>query len=137
MLKTLTIGALSRATQIKVNTVRFYEQIGLMPPAHRTDAGRRVYSDADVRRLRFIRNSRRMGFSTNEVRSLLRLEDAPQQTCDQARAIALTHQREVSGKIADLKLLEAHLVEMIARCDAGTLVHDCSILDSLAGPLKL
>ena len=137
MSKSLTIGALSKATDTKVNTVRFYEQIGLMPEAQRTAAGRRVYTNADVRRLRFIRNSRRLGFSTSEVRSLLRLEDGPQQTCDQALEIAAGLQRQVSGKIAHLKALEAHLVQMISRCEAGTSVDECGILDSLAGSLEL
>jgi DNA-binding transcriptional MerR regulator len=88
MTKRLAIGDLARQTGTKVNTIRFYEEIGLLPRAMRTASGRRTYCAADVRRLAFIRHGRGLGFSVEEVRSLLALADEPERDCAEAAAIA-------------------------------------------------
>src|SRR3546814_4465955 len=86
MTKRLAIGDLARQTGTKVNTIRFYEDIGLLPRALRTASGRRTYGAADVRRLAFIRHSRGLGFSVEEIRSLLALADEPERDCAEARS---------------------------------------------------
>ena len=80
----MLIGGLSKATGTKVNTIRFYEDIGLMPEAARTAAGQRTYKEQDVERLSFIRHARKLGFSIDETRSLLSVKARPDQSCDEA-----------------------------------------------------
>ena len=87
MTKRLAIGDLARQTGTKVNTIRFYEEIGLLPEALRTASGRRTYDTADLRRLAFIRHARQLGFSIPEIRSLLALSDQPDRDCAEARPL--------------------------------------------------
>lgn len=127
----LAIGDLARMTGTKVNTIRFYEEGGLLPPPQRTASGRRVYDGADVRRLAFIRQSRNLGFPLDTVRELLTLADDASQPCEAVDRIARTHLIEVERKIADLTALRDELDRVIGSCSHGT-VADCKIIDALA-----
>lgn len=131
MLKPLMIGDLARRTGTKVNTIRFYEELGLLPKAARTAAGRRTYGEGDVRRLAFVRHARRLGFSTVEVRSLLDLADDPERDCENARLIAEEHLSDVGRRLKQLRKLQRELHNMVSECGAGRLVADCRILEAL------
>ena len=99
----LPIGEVSRRSGVKVPTIRYYEQAGLMPRPARTDAGRRTYGDADVGRLRFIRHARELGFEVDAIRQLLGLSDQPDRSCSEVDVIARAHLREIESKIARLR----------------------------------
>lgn len=132
MAKTLMIGDLAAATDTKVNTIRFYEDGGLLRPAARTASGRRTYDIEDLRRLRFIRRSRELGFSLNQVRELLNLSDDQGQPCDAVSTVARQHLGEVERKLAELRSLRAELKNLIGQCGQGS-VSDCRIIDALGG----
>lgn len=129
-MRTLTIGRLAQATRVHLETVRYYERIGLMPRPKRTPAGHRSYDSEHIRRLRFIRRSRELGFTLEEVRELLRLVDAHRYTCAQVQRIAVRHIAEIRQKRADLLRLERVLAGMAARCKGGQ-VPECPIVDAL------
>ncbi|MCK5910267.1 MAG: helix-turn-helix domain-containing protein, partial [Caulobacter sp.] len=101
-MSTMPIGRLAKATGVKVPTIRFYEQIGIMPRPERTASDRRVYNDAALRRLSFVRHARDLGFDLDSIRSLLDLADEPERPCGEANAIAERHLAVVTGKIARL-----------------------------------
>ena len=132
MPKTLMIGDLAAATATKVNTIRFYEEIGLMRPAARTASNRRTYGDEDLRRLRFIRNARALGFDTAEIRSLLALGDRPRDDCGTVSEIARGHLSAIEIRIGQLKRLKRELARMTEACEGGA-ASACSILEALAG----
>ncbi len=127
----MMIGDLAAATGTKVNTIRFYEEIGLMPAAVRTDSGRRTYAPSDLDRLRFIRHARELGFETQEIRSLLALGDQPERECGEVTDIAVRHLSVVNEKIARLTVLRDEL-DRVARSCAGGTVAECRILESLS-----
>lgn len=126
----LSIGKLARLADVKIPTIRFYEQIGLLPPAERTDSDRRVYGDAAVRRLAFIRQARRLGFSVEAIRALLALSDDPDRSCEQANLLAQAQLAEVDDKIARLQALRGELVRL---AEAGCLgrAGDCRVIEAL------
>lgn len=111
-----TIGKLSAATGVKVPTIRFYEQIGLLPEPPRTASDRRLYDDAALRRLSFIRHARQLGFDLDAIRSLLDLSDHPDRPCGEANTIAERHLVEVAAKIAQLQALRTELTRMTTEC---------------------
>ena len=125
-----TIGSLSKATGCKVETIRYYERIGILPAPPRTNGGHRSFGDEHLKRLSFVRRSRELGFSLDEVRQMLRLVDGGDVTCEQVREITLEHLHDVQNKIADLKQMERTLKDTAARC-AGGEAPDCPIIDSL------
>ena len=126
----LTIGALSERTGVNVETIRYYEREGLLPSAPRTAGGHRVFGQAHVRRLFFIRRSRELGFSGNEVRALLSLVDGGY-TCGEIQDLTLKHLADVRAKIADLRRLEKTLATISAKCE-GSDVPDCSVVEALS-----
>jgi Cu(I)-responsive transcriptional regulator len=126
-----TIGALARATGTKVETIRYYEQIGLLPAPSRTGGNYRAYSPAHLDRLGFIRRSRELGFSIEAVRELLRLADQRDQDCGEVDRIAQAHLIEVERKIADLARLAAELRDLSAQCQGGTIAQ-CGIIEILS-----
>ena len=128
-----TIGALSRRTGFKVETIRYYERIGLLPPPPRSAGGQRHYGEDGLKRLTFIRRGRELGFSLEEVRGLLRLVDGGGYTCAEVRAITLGHLAEVRAKIADLRRLGRTLDSIAGQCVGGT-VPDCPIIEALFRP---
>lgn len=130
-MKILTIGHLARETGTKVETIRFYEKSGLLPAPSRTDGNYRSYDEAHLNRLSFIRRARELGFSLDQVRTLLTLSDDRGQPCAAVDAIATEHRAEVERKIADLQSLKAELDRMIDQCGCGV-VADCRIIESLS-----
>lgn len=135
----LSIGLVARRTGATVPTVRYYEDIGLLPPAARTEAGQRSYDEATVRRLVFIRRCRDFGFSIEQVRELVGLVDEPDRSCAEVRDIAATHLAQVRQKLEELKALEASLNAFVCSCNtacAGGPAVDCTILEDLALPAE-
>lgn len=131
MNKPLMIGDLGRKTGTKLNTIRFYEEVGLLPKPARTASGRRMYGIDDLRRLGFIRRTRKLGFSMEMVRSLLELAAHPERGCGEARDIALRHLAEVETRIHSLEALRAQLGRIVAGCPEERHVADCAILEAL------
>ena len=130
MRQPLTIGRLSAAAGVHLETVRYYERVGLMPPPARTPGGHRAYEAAHVRRLAFIRRARELGFGIVNIRALLALAEPPRASCVQVREIARTHLDDVQAKLADLAKLERILADTVARC-SGDLAPTCPVLDML------
>lgn len=128
----LTIGELGKATNTKVETVRYYERIGLLPKPARTTGNYRDYGQAELARLSFIRRARDLGFSLDQVRAMLDLSDDGGRDCAAIDAIARAHLREVDRKLADLAALRRELKAVIDSCQGGT-VAECRIIDAL-GP---
>ena len=131
MSETLTIGDLARKTGCKVQTIRYYEEIGLMPPVRRTAGNQRRYGPAEAARLAFIRHGRELGFPLDDVRELLDLSDQPERSCDAADEVARRHLAAVEARIASLRTLKAELKRMIAACGQGQ-VADCRVIEVLA-----
>lgn len=127
----LTIGELARAAGVKVETVRYYERIGLMPAPSRTAGNYRAYGQAEHDRLAFIRKARDLGFPLDQVRALLDLSDRRDQSCEAVDALARAHLDVVESKIADLQALGRELSGLIARCGHGAIA-DCRIIEALA-----
>ena len=125
------IGRLAEITGVKVPTIRFYEQNGLIDPPRRTQGRQRRYEAADVRRLHFIRHARDLGFSVEDIRQLLSLTEHPAMPCDRATDIARHHLRQVEGKIGRLRLIRSELKRMIEACGGGAAA-DCLILEAIA-----
>lgn len=127
----IAIGKVSKASGVKVTTIRFYEQIGLLAPPPRTDGGRRTYGLTDIERLTFNRHSRELGFEIDQIRTLLSLQDHPDQSCRDADAIARARLSEVREKIASLTALQHELERMVVGCSHGR-VETCQVIDILA-----
>lgn len=131
----LKIGALARQTGTNAPTIRYYEEIGLLRSAGRQAGNQRVYSDADVKSLTFIRRCREFGFSIDQVRSLAALVQDPSSSCGHARDLAQKHLVSVRAKLTELKALEHSIAAFVASCDAscaGGPGPDCVILDDLS-----
>ncbi len=127
----LTIGRLSERTGVNIETIRYYERIGLLPPPRRSEGRRRLYDDGLAQRLQFVRRSRELGFSIQEIRALLRLTDLGGLACAEAKDITLRHLADIRGKIADLKKLERVLTGMAKACEENQ-VRECPILNTLS-----
>lgn len=127
----MTIGRLAKRTDTNVETIRYYERIGLLPPPPRTDANYRAYGEAHARRLGFVRKARTLGFHLDTIRSLLDLVDRPDQPCAAVDALAREQMGEVERKIADLRRLHDELGRLLDRCHGGT-VGDCRIIEALS-----
>jgi DNA-binding transcriptional MerR regulator len=126
----LTIGALAKRTGTKVQTIRYYEEIGLMPEAERTAGGQRRYGDAALDRLAFIRHARDLGFGLDAIRELLDLSDRPDRPCADVDAIARRHLSDVKRRIERLETLQLELNRMLTQCGEGR-VADCRVLEVL------
>lgn len=131
MSETLTIGKLAGATGTKVETIRYYEQIGLLSAPARSAANYRSYDAAHLRRLSFIRRARDLGFSIDQVRELMGLADRRDQSCLAVDVIANQHRDAIARKIADLTALAGELDTLIDSCSRNT-VADCRIIEALA-----
>ena len=116
----MNIGEASKASKVSAKMIRYYEQIGLIPPADRTDSGYRAYTQDDVHRLHFIRRARDLGFSIEQVRDLLGLSDQRDRSCEAVDAIAREHLAEVERKIRDLQALRRELGSIIASATAAS-----------------
>ncbi len=126
----LTIGILSRNTGCNIETIRYYERIGLLPAPPRSAGGHRLYGEAHLKRLTFIRRGRELGFTLDDIRGLLGLVDGGAYTCAEVKALTLDHLGEVRRKLADLRRLEKALEDMASECDGGA-VPDCPVIDAL------
>lgn len=125
------IGTAAQRSGVKVPTIRYYEQIGLLPAPPRTEGNRRSYADDDIRRLAFIRHSRELGFEIDAIRTLLALQDDPNQPCATADKIAKARLIEVEQRIRSLNALKTELEAMVEGCKQGT-VCDCRVIEILA-----
>lgn len=125
------IGELARQTAVKVPTIRYYEQIGLLPAAPRSEGNRRLYGSTEVERLNFIRHARDLGFEIEDIRELLAMAAQPQSSCHQVDSIANNHLAEIERRIASLTALKRELSRMIEECGHGR-VCDCRIIEALA-----
>ena len=124
------IGNLSKQSGVNIETIRYYEKIGVMPAPGRNAGGFRIYEPDHLKRLSFVRRSRQLGFSLDEVRNLLRLVDGHGHTCAEVHALMLSHLAEIRRKIRDLRRLQRAMAEMAARC-SGESVPECPIVDAL------
>lgn len=129
----IRIGELSAQTGCNIETVRYYERIGLLPAPARSAGRYRVYETDDVRRLAFVRRARALGFTLDAVRALLALSDDASAACTEVRQIAATHLAEVRVKIAALEAMERILADAVRRCTDGELP-GCPIIDALCPP---
>ena len=133
MSEKLTIGKLAGATGTKVETIRYYEQVGLLPAPARSAGNYRTYESAHLRRLSFIRRARDLGFSIDQVRELMGLADRRDQSCIAVDVVANQHRDTVRRKIADLTALAGELDALIDSCSRNT-VADCRIIEALGPP---
>ncbi len=126
----LTIGSLAQKTGTKVQTIRYYEQIGMMPEPGRTAGGQRRYGNPELDRLAFIRHARQLGFSLEAIRELLDLSDQPDRPCHEADAIARRQLKQVEQRLARLEALRTELKRMVHECSGGQTA-DCRVLEVL------
>jgi DNA-binding transcriptional MerR regulator len=131
MMQGVPIGEAARQSGVKVPTIRYYEQIGLLPAPVRSEGNRRHYDDADLRRLVFIRHARELGFAIDAIRTLLTLQDNPSQPCATADVIAKARLAEVDQRINSLVALKAELELMVEGCSRGR-VAECRVIEVLA-----
>lgn len=129
--KALAIGGLARQTGVKVPTIRYYEDIGLLPAAPRTESNRRQYDGRAVRRLKFIRHARELGFEVEAIRELLHLADQPQRSCAKVDALAREHLRTIKSRIERLTALKVEVEQMISACAKGRIAK-CRVIDVLS-----
>lgn len=127
----MSIGTLSQRAQCRVQTIRYYEQIGLLPSPKRNEGNQRRYGEDAVKRLTLIRHARDFGFSVASIRELLDLADHPDMHCDEADALAKQHLREVDARLARLSALREELQRMIAQCRGGS-IDECRIIEVLS-----
>lgn len=129
------IGALSKETGCNIETIRYYEKIGLLPIANRSSGGHRVYSEQHRARLLFIRQGRELGFPLDEVRELISLSGDQQRSCGDALSVVRKHLESVEAKLAQLQSIRKELQSMAASCQTccpGTMAPDCTIVEALA-----
>jgi MerR family transcriptional regulator, mercuric resistance operon regulatory protein len=126
----IAIGTLSRHTGTNIETIRYYERVGLLPAPARSSGGYRLYDREHLKRLTFIRRARALGFSLGEVRTLLRLSDERERPCAEVRIVADAHLKEVRVKIADLRRMERVLKATVARCASGQRT-PCPVIEAL------
>jgi MerR family transcriptional regulator, mercuric resistance operon regulatory protein len=126
----MPIGELSRLTGVRIETIRYYEKIGMLPSPPRSKSGRRVYGPKETRTLSFIRRGRELGFTIDQIRALLNLGGPEKASCAEVREIAKHHLDDICSKINDLVKLERLLRKTVAQC-SGEKVPDCPVLDVL------
>lgn len=127
-----SIGELSRRTKVKVPTIRYYEQAGLLPAPERTQGNQRRYDAAGLERLSFIRHARELGFSIGAIASLIELQGHPDRSCGSATDIAATQLSDVRARIRRLQALERELARIAQGCSGQGVSQDCYVLASLA-----
>lgn len=131
----MRIGERGKATATKIETIRYYEQAGLLPPPARTSGNYRSYGEAHLARLSFIRRARALGFGIDQVRALLDLSDDRTRDCATVDRIATMHLKDIDRKIADLTALRRELSALVTSCEGGMVAH-CRIVEAL-GPIDL
>ena len=131
MEKKFSIGQMAKVGNCKVQTIRYYEQIGLLPEPSRSKGNQRIYSQTHRERLIFIRHSRELGFTLDQIRQILLISDDPNHSCEEVDHIARTHLDEVESKIERLKDMRKELKRMISECSCNQ-VSDCRIIEILS-----
>jgi MerR family mercuric resistance operon transcriptional regulator len=126
----LPIGALSKQTGCNIETIRFYEKIAMLPKPPRTNGGRRIYNQQHVQRLSFIRRARALGFTLDEVRTLLSLSETNEQACADVKEVASAHLADVRRKITDLRAMEAALNSLVLKCADGGM-DSCPLIEAM------
>lgn len=126
-----TIGEVAALSGVRVETIRYFERIGLLAPSERTQGGHRLFSAADLARLSFIRRAREMGFSQGEVRALLSLSSGELTSCGDVKTLAENHLTVIRAKIRDLRRLEQSLSSTVAQCTGGK-VPTCPVIEAIA-----
>jgi MerR family transcriptional regulator, mercuric resistance operon regulatory protein len=126
----LSIGGLSAASGVHIETIRYYERIGIAPKPPRTTAGHRVYGDVHIKRFVFVRRGRELGFTLDQVRTLLDLADGSSDTCAKVKVLTLDHLTDVEKKITDLERLREVLSDHADQCE-GDHAPDCPLIESL------
>jgi len=132
----LKIGELAKRTGTLVETIRYYEREGLLLKPERSQGNYRLYTDNHVERLQFIRHSRSLDMTLDEIRSLLRFRDAPDENCSEVNALLDEHIEHVANRIKELKSLEQKLRELRSQCQQAQATKNCGILQSLGSPAK-
>lgn len=132
MQETLKIGELAKRADCLVETIRFYEQEKLLPAPARTASNYRVYGEAHVEQLIFIRHCRALDMTLDEIRYLLRYRDAPNDNCDEVNVLLDRHIKQVADRIRELQMLQNQLQTLRSLCTASRFSKDCGILQSLA-----
>jgi len=127
----VSIGTLAKRSGVTVETIRYYERIGLLPAPPRSAGGYRVYSSVHAERLQFVRRARDLGLSLDEVRHLLSLADQKSNSCSKVHALAAHHLADIRTRIADLKRMERVLARLVRSCAKGDLP-SCPLLEALA-----
>lgn len=127
----LSIGDLAQTTGTKVETIRYYERIGILPTPARTAGRQRAYTPAHLRRLGFVRRARDLGFTLDQVRAFVALADQPDRDCGAVDALARAHLDEVDRKLADLTALRRELTDLVDRCSHGRIA-ECRIIEALS-----
>ena len=128
------IGALSAETGVNIETIRYYEKVGLIPAPPRTEGRQRVYDSTHLKRLTFIRRGRELGFSLDEIRALLGLVRGGDLNCAEVKTMTERHVTDIRRKVKDLKRLERVLTELAGKC-RGDAVPDCPILEALSAAI--
>jgi MerR family transcriptional regulator, mercuric resistance operon regulatory protein len=128
----VSIGELARRTGVHIETIRYFEKVGLLENAGRTTGGHRVYAEQHIRALGFVKRARELGFTQAEVRAILKLGGPGEACCDEVRQIAVHHLEQVRRKLADLARLERLLATTVERCSGGH-VPECPVIDMLEG----
>ena len=136
MTKTYGIGDLARESGVKVVTIRYYEQVGLLPCPSRTAGNYRTYGSATRQRLGFIRRCRDLGFTLDQIRDLLRLSSDQMLPCAEVKRIAAEHRRTVEEKLKDLQLLLGELRRITTSCRGKCVIADCEIIHALSSPAR-
>jgi len=124
------IGQMSHKTGVNIETIRYYERIGILPKPDRTAGGNRQYNEDQLKRLFFIRRARGLGFNLDEIRGLFEMVDHRDFTCGEVHDMTVDHLVSVRDKISNLKKLKKALSAMVAECSRGD-VPECPILDTL------
>ena len=125
-----SIGVLSERSGVNIETIRYYEKVGIMPSPARSASGYRIYGPEHARRLHFVRRGRELGFSLDELRGLLHLVDGHTFTCAQVHSLTIQHLKDIRQKVADLRRLERVMSDMARQC-RGDQVPECPIIDAL------
>lgn len=127
----VAIGTLARAARCNIETIRFYEKIGVLAKPVRTTGGHRMYGPVHVARLSFVRRARELGFTLDQVRALLHLSDCLERPCEEVQSLAQIHLTEVRAKIDDLLAMQRALADLVGQCETGDRT-DCALLEALS-----
>ena len=134
-MRTVSIGKAAKQSGVKVPTIRYYEQIGLLVAPERTESNRRTYTDGDISKLAFIRHSRELGFEIDAIRTLIELQEQPAAPCSAVDAIARNRLEDIQARIQKLRALEEELKRMLD-CGAHGRIHNCRVIEILADHYK-